>query len=73
MIKVKRNESGQRIPMNYIGIKSLIKSKLSSEKSRKWLEDDIFEQIQFGNPEKEYYKLSILLANVFALWTLMNS
>jgi hypothetical protein len=38
---VKRYESGvnkgERIPMDFSGIKSLIKNKLSSDSSRKWL------------------------------------
>lgn len=64
---------GERIKPDFTGIKSNIKGKLSSERSKKWLNADIFGEIKFGSPVKDYKKLSILLANIFALWTLMNS
>ena len=59
--------------MDLSGIKSLIKNKLSKEFSQAWAQSDIFGEVKFGKPLKEYKKLSILLANIFALWSLMNS
>lgn len=65
------------MPIDISGIKSDIKNKLSSENSRKWLNSDIFGDVKIGggpnNPIREQKKLAILLANIFALWTLMNS
>ena len=73
MLIVRRNDKGERIPIDLSGIKTNIKVKLSSEASRKWLTNDVFGDIKFGSPLKEYKKLAILLANIFALWSLMNS
>lgn len=59
--------------MDLSGIKAAIKTTLSKESSKKWLNSDVFGQIKFGKPLKDYKNLSILLANIFALWSLMNS
>jgi hypothetical protein len=73
MLIVKRNEKGEKIPMDLSSIKSAIKNTLSKESSQKWVNSDIFGLIKFGKPLENYQNLSILLANIFALWSLMNS
>jgi hypothetical protein len=51
----------------------MIKNKLTSEESKKWNEDDIFGDIKLGSPVKPFKKLPLLLAHIFALWSLLNS
>ncbi len=69
----KRDNEGKRIPIELTDIKNNIKFKFSGADQKKWVEKDIFDQIKFGNPVKEYKKLVFLLANIFAMWSLMNS
>jgi len=69
----KRDNEGKRIPIDLTDIKNNIKFKFSGADQKKWVEKDIFDQIKFGNPVKEYKKLVFLLANIFAMWSLMNS
>ena len=51
----------------------MIKNKLTSEGSKKWNDDDIFGDIELGSPLKTFKKLPLLLAHIFALWSLLNS
>ncbi len=69
----KRDKDGKRLPIDLTDIKNDIKFKFSGSDQKKWVEKDIFDLIKFGNPVKEYKKLVFLLANIFALWSLMNS
>lgn len=67
--------SNERLPIELSGIKASIKNILTNSESRSWKE--AFGIIKMGQEGvktvKEHKKLSILLANIFALWTLMNS
>ena len=69
----KKDKNGQKLPTDLSDLKANIKFKFSGESQRSWKEKDIFDLIKFGNPVKEYKKLVFLLANIFAMWSLMNS
>ena len=69
----KKDKNGKNLPTDLSDLKVNIKYKFSGESQRSWKEKDIFDLIKFGNPVKEYKKLVFLLANIFAMWSLMNS
>jgi hypothetical protein len=69
----KKGPDGKNIPIDLSDIKSNIKYKYSVGDKRKWNEKDIYDLISFGNPKKDIKKLAFLLANIFSMWSLMNS
>ena len=78
MLVVRYDQSGKNIlPMDFSSIIGNIKNIFSSESSKKWSEKDIYEQIEWGHQWRYQYKrkhkINLLLAHIFALWTLMNS
>lgn len=57
-----------------MSIKALIKIKLCNSEIRKWGDKEINGKYSVGDdPEKFPLQLPLLVANIFALWTLMNS
>ena len=74
MLIVRRDSHGDRIPIDFTSIKSLIKNKLCNSEKRKWGDKEINGYYSVGNdPSKYPLQLPLLVANIFALWSLMNS
>ena len=73
---VKRDSRGDRLPIDLTSIKSMIKNKLSNQNNRKWGYNEVQGFYSFGDDPKSpkpVRKLPFLMANIFALWSLMNS
>ena len=78
MLVVRYDPSGKSIlPMDFSSIIGNIKNMFSSESSKKWNEKNLYEQIEWGHQWRYQYKrkikITLLLAHIFALWTLMKS
>ena len=62
-----------RLPMDFSGMISNIKNYFSAESGKRWTETEIYESVKWRYNTKYMKKISLLIAHIFALWSLMNS
>ena len=67
----KLNDNGEKQPFKLEGIIASIKNKLSNKNARMWSTNQIYEMKDWGNEQKR--NIVLLMANIFALWSLLNA
>jgi hypothetical protein len=74
MLVVRYDATGiNKLPIDFSGLISNIKNNFSSESSKRWTETEITERVEWGITKGPKKKISLLIAHIFALWSLMNS